>query len=89
VEEVLVVESEARVDIKRANTRLERTTERRGCSAADVRLLRLERSLMPIKVEGLAPLIQVFDMPTSVAFYREILGFAVVNQSEKRMALAR
>jgi glyoxylase I family protein len=44
---------------------------------------------MPIKVEGLAPLIQVFDMPTSVAFYREILGFTVVNQSEKRMALAR
>jgi glyoxylase I family protein len=37
---------------------------------------------MPIKVEGLAPLIQVFDMPTSVAFYRDILGFTVVNQSE-------
>jgi catechol 2,3-dioxygenase-like lactoylglutathione lyase family enzyme len=33
-------------------------------------------------VEGLAPLIQVFDMPTSVAFYRDILGFTVVNQSE-------
>ncbi len=30
---------------------------------------------MSIKVEGVAPLIQVFDMPTSVAFYRDVLGF--------------
>lgn len=37
---------------------------------------------MPIKVEGLAPLIQVFDMPTSVAFYRDVLGFEVVMQSQ-------
>ncbi len=37
---------------------------------------------MPIKVDGLAPLIQVFDMTTSVAFYRDVLGFTVVNQSE-------
>lgn len=37
---------------------------------------------MPVKVEGLAPLIQVFDMPTSVAFYRDVLGFTVVSQSE-------
>ena len=36
---------------------------------------------MPIKVEGSAPLIQVFDMPTSVAFYRDVLGFTVVRQS--------
>jgi glyoxylase I family protein len=36
---------------------------------------------MPIKVEGVAPLVAVFDMPTSVAFYRDVLGFAVVNQS--------
>jgi len=36
---------------------------------------------MPIKVEGSAPLIQVFDMPTSVAFYRDVLGFTVVSQS--------
>ena len=36
---------------------------------------------MPIKVEGSAPLIQVFDMPRSVAFYRDVLGFTVVNQS--------
>ena len=36
---------------------------------------------MAIKVEGAAPLIQVFDMPTSVAFYRDLLGFRLVNQS--------
>jgi catechol 2,3-dioxygenase-like lactoylglutathione lyase family enzyme len=35
----------------------------------------------PIKVEGMAPHIAVFDMPTSVAFYRDVLGFSVVKQS--------
>jgi glyoxylase I family protein len=39
---------------------------------------------MGIKVEGFAPLIQVFDMPTSVAFYRDILGFEVVTTSPPR-----
>jgi catechol 2,3-dioxygenase-like lactoylglutathione lyase family enzyme len=34
--------------------------------------------------EGLSPLIQVFDMPTSVRFYRDILGFTVVNHSPER-----
>jgi glyoxylase I family protein len=37
---------------------------------------------MSINVEGLAPLIQVFDMPTSVAFYRDNLGFELVMQSQ-------
>jgi catechol 2,3-dioxygenase-like lactoylglutathione lyase family enzyme len=37
---------------------------------------------MPIKIEGLAPLIQVFDMPTAVAFYRDVLGFTVAGQSQ-------
>ena len=36
---------------------------------------------MAIKVEGSAPLIQVFDMPASLAFYRDLLGFSVVEQS--------
>jgi catechol 2,3-dioxygenase-like lactoylglutathione lyase family enzyme len=31
---------------------------------------------------GFVPLIQVFDMPRSVAFYRDILGFTVAAQSE-------
>ena len=36
---------------------------------------------MPIKIEGLAPLIQVFDMPTSVRFYCDVLGFELVGNS--------
>jgi glyoxylase I family protein len=30
---------------------------------------------------GLTPLIGVFDMPTALAFYRDVLGFAVVAAS--------
>ena len=30
---------------------------------------------------GVAPLLQVFDMPTAVRFYCDVLGFDVVNQS--------
>jgi len=33
---------------------------------------------MAIEVRGLAPLLQVFDMPTSMRFYRDQLGFEVV-----------
>jgi glyoxylase I family protein len=36
---------------------------------------------MALEVEGAVPLIQVFDMPASVAFYRDLLGFQVVAQS--------
>ncbi len=36
---------------------------------------------MPIQAKGLTPLIEVFDMPTSVAFYRDIIGFEVAMQS--------
>lgn len=35
-----------------------------------------------MNVSGLTPLIYVFDMPTSVAFYRDILGFEVAMQSQ-------
>lgn len=35
----------------------------------------------PLTIEGVAPLIQVFDMPRSVAFYRDVLGFEIVRQS--------
>ena len=37
---------------------------------------------MAIDFRGLAPLIQVFDMPTSVRFYRDVLGFEIVATSE-------
>jgi glyoxylase I family protein len=37
----------------------------------------------PIKtpIDGIAPLIQVFDMPTSIRFYRDVLGFAIAGSS--------
>ena len=34
---------------------------------------------MAIVVKGMAPLVQVFDMPTSIAFYRDALEFEVVQ----------
>jgi catechol 2,3-dioxygenase-like lactoylglutathione lyase family enzyme len=36
---------------------------------------------MSIKITYLTPLIQVFNMPRSLAFYRDILGFEVVMDS--------
>lgn len=36
---------------------------------------------MTLRVRGLAPLLQVFDMPRSLAFYRDALGFTVVESS--------
>ena len=36
---------------------------------------------MAIEARGLCPLLQVFDMPTSLRFYRDILGFSVVEKS--------
>jgi catechol 2,3-dioxygenase-like lactoylglutathione lyase family enzyme len=36
---------------------------------------------MTLHIRGLAPLLQVFDMPASIHFYRDILGFEVVNTS--------
>jgi glyoxylase I family protein len=35
-----------------------------------------------IDIRGMAPLFEVFDMPTSIAFYRDVLGFTVVNTSQ-------
>ena len=36
---------------------------------------------MALDVRGLTPLLQVFDMPTSVRFYRDVLGFKVIGTS--------
>jgi glyoxylase I family protein len=33
---------------------------------------------MAITIQGHAPLFQVFDMPTSIAFYCKVLGFEIV-----------
>jgi uncharacterized glyoxalase superfamily protein PhnB len=32
-----------------------------------------------MKVEGVCPLLWVFDMPKAIAFYRDLLGFEVVS----------
>lgn len=37
---------------------------------------------MPVDIRGLAPLLAVFDMPRSLHFYRDLLGFEVVNRSQ-------
>ena len=34
---------------------------------------------MPPELTYLCPLLQVFDMPTSLAFYRDLLGFEIVE----------
>ncbi len=36
---------------------------------------------MAIAVKGMAPLLQVFDMPAALAFYRDILGFEVLQSN--------
>ena len=36
---------------------------------------------MSLDIRGLAPLLQVFDMPTSIAFYTGVLGFEVAATS--------
>ncbi|MGA7524024.1 MAG: VOC family protein [Acidobacteriaceae bacterium] len=36
---------------------------------------------MAIEVRGLTPLVQVYDMPASVRFYRDLLGFEIVSTS--------
>lgn len=35
----------------------------------------------PIQLDGMAPLLEVFDMPTSLAFYRDALGFTIKGDS--------
>ena len=34
-----------------------------------------------IEVRGIAPLLQVFDMPTSIHFYCNVLGFKIISTS--------
>ncbi len=34
-----------------------------------------------VDIRGMAPLVEVFDMPTSLGFYRDVLGFQVVASS--------
>lgn len=36
---------------------------------------------MNIDVRGMSPLLQVFDMPVSLHFYRDVIGFEIVSTS--------
>ncbi len=36
---------------------------------------------MAITIDGMAPLLQVFNMPRALEFYRDILGFEIVSDS--------
>ena len=36
---------------------------------------------MTLRIGGFATLIQVFDMPTSLAFYRDVMGFWVISDA--------
>ena len=38
---------------------------------------------MSIEVQGVCTLLQVFDMPTSVRFYRDVLGFEIMQTSPR------
>jgi glyoxylase I family protein len=40
---------------------------------------------MAIDVRGMAPLLQVFDMPASIAFYCDVLGFEIVGTDGKQV----
>src|SRR5271165_6164887 len=39
---------------------------------------------MAIEVTGVAPLVQVFDMPKSIRFYRDVLGFEISGLSKPK-----
>jgi catechol 2,3-dioxygenase-like lactoylglutathione lyase family enzyme len=41
---------------------------------------------MPLSIRSLTPLLQVYDMAESVAFYRDVLGFEVVATSGQDVA---
>jgi catechol 2,3-dioxygenase-like lactoylglutathione lyase family enzyme len=36
---------------------------------------------MAMEIRGMAPLLQVVDMPASIVFYRDVLGFEVAKTS--------
>ena len=41
---------------------------------------------MAIEVQGVTPMVQVFDMPRSIRFYRDVLGFTVTQRSKSKSA---
>jgi catechol 2,3-dioxygenase-like lactoylglutathione lyase family enzyme len=45
--------------------------------------VKTEGRAIDLEVQGVCPLLQVFDMPASLAFYRDLLGFEVVQSSSR------
>jgi glyoxylase I family protein len=41
---------------------------------------------LPIDLRGMTPLLQVFDMPTSLKFYCDVLGFEIVQADSNTTA---
>ncbi|MGA8088129.1 MAG: VOC family protein [Terracidiphilus sp.] len=41
---------------------------------------------MAIEVKGVTPMVQVFNMPRSIRFYRDVLGFKVMSSSKAMSA---
>lgn len=41
----------------------------------------MEEVSAKFRIEGIAPLLQVYDMPVSIHFYRDVLGFKVIMSS--------
>lgn len=37
---------------------------------------------MAFEIQGVCPLLQVFDMPSSIRFYRDVLGFEIFRRSQ-------
>ncbi len=42
---------------------------------------------MTIRTTSGTPLLQVYDLPTSLAFYRDVLGFEVVDTAPRGRSL--
>jgi glyoxylase I family protein len=46
-------------------------------------------ALMAIAISGLTPLLEVFDLPASLAFYRDMLGFELVSGDDSWWCMLR
>jgi glyoxylase I family protein len=42
--------------------------------------------MMAVRIQGMTPLLQAFDMPTSLKFYCDVLGFEIVQTDTKTAA---
>src|SRR5712672_3589068 len=50
-------------------------------SVSSCYIARHREDCMAVVIRGLAPLLQVYDMPTAIHFYRDVLGFTIFGSS--------